>query len=178
MYVPYSRKLLREKTFANFADLCNTTKVFSANFLGSVAHMEGVWYTTRSRRMRNSRYHHSFDRFTVFNMSLFKYIQTNAKPDGPLSTVVPFLSIIAANKGWNKLDKHEWGRHPDTDIQARNIWKLHSKQATEYDVTASVNHISYQSIAEGKYRAYVSTVQVLGIYRLVCSLDQLAMVDG
>ena len=33
--IPYGRKLSREKTFANFANLCNATKVFSANILGA-----------------------------------------------------------------------------------------------------------------------------------------------
>ena len=43
-----------------------------------------------------------------FNMSLFKYFQTKSslpKPDGPLSTVVPSSSIVAANK--EVLDKPE-----------------------------------------------------------------------
>ena len=36
--IPYSGKLLREKTFANFADLCSAAKVFSANFWGRGMH--------------------------------------------------------------------------------------------------------------------------------------------
>ena len=46
-----------------------------------------------------------------FNMSLFKYFQTKSslpKPDGPLSTVVPSSSIVAANKEVKQaLDKPE-----------------------------------------------------------------------
>ena len=53
------------------------------------------------------------------------------------------------------------------------------KWAAEYGVTASVHHFSCQSITEGKYCAYVSTMQVLRIYRLVVrSLNQLAMADS
>ena len=39
--LPYSRKLSREKTFANFADLCSAMKVFSVNFLGRGMHVNG-----------------------------------------------------------------------------------------------------------------------------------------
>ena len=46
--VPYSGKLLREKTFANFADLCSATKVFTANFLerGMHAHVRPMSMAT------------------------------------------------------------------------------------------------------------------------------------
>ena len=67
---------------------------------------------------------------------------------GSLSTVVP-------------------GKHPDTAIQVRNMWKLHSrwefkarigKRATEYSVTVSVHNFSYHLIAEWKYHAHISTM--------------------
>ena len=57
--IPYSRKLSREKTFANFVDLCNGTS-FLCEFLGA-------WYATRGRIFlvhAYSRCHVSFDRST------------------------------------------------------------------------------------------------------------------
>ena len=56
-----------------------------------------------------SRCHLSFNRLTT--MSLLKYFQTKSslpKPDGPLLTVVPSSSIVAANKEMRQvLDKPE-----------------------------------------------------------------------
>ena len=58
--------------------------------------MKEVWYVTRGMRMHTQGV--ITPSIDPFNMSLLKYIQTNAKPDGPLSTIVPFLSVVAAKK--------------------------------------------------------------------------------
>ena len=83
--VPYSGKLSREKTFADFAVLELSAKVFSAKFLG-----RGVLGVGRQANVLKSL------------MSLLKYFQlsnlTLPKADGPLSQVIPSSSITAPNK--------------------------------------------------------------------------------
>ena len=91
-------------------------KFFPWIFWGHGTHDRGVVRNTQQAHAYSR--HHLPDQSTPFNMSLLKYFQTNSslpKPDGPLSTVVPSSSIVAADKRWNKLDKPEGGRHPDTE---------------------------------------------------------------
>ena len=85
--IPYSGKLSREKTFADFAVLELSAKVFSAKFWGRG--VLGGWAS--SQRVV---------KITV--MPLLKYFQlsnsTLPKADGPLSQVIPSSSITAPNK--------------------------------------------------------------------------------
>ena len=74
--LPYSGKLLREKTFVNFADLCSAMKVFSVNFLGcGMQHTAGIFGACALRSIQH-----------VLAQVLDKLVA-----DGPLSTVVPSL---------------------------------------------------------------------------------------
>ena len=148
---------------------------FLCKLFRGMAHMEGMWHATHGRNFlvhAFSRCHPSFDRSTLFNMSLLKYFQTNSslpKPGGPLLMVVPSSSIVA-------VDRQVQGENTQTPTSKSGIYESFipekawiGKRAVEYDVTASFLHFSYQLIAEGKYCVYVS------IGGLFSFLDQLVM---
>ena len=50
--IPYSGKLSREKTFADFVDLCSAMS-FLCELFGGMMYVEGVWYVTRNSVTRS-----------------------------------------------------------------------------------------------------------------------------
>ena len=93
--------------------ICAVPRKFIRECFVGVAHMEG------GRGEARNTWQEFFGACVLkvlsidrpLNMSLFKYFQTKSslpKPDGPLSTVVPSSSIVAANKEVKQvLDKPE-----------------------------------------------------------------------
>ena len=96
MQIPYSGKLLREKTFANFADLCSATKVFSANFLGCGTHAHALCQCPHPCRLVKL-FHESFLRRI--------FIFANSRKFSPLKvshyTVCETVSTIQQQKSGN-----------------------------------------------------------------------------
>ena len=70
--IPYSGKLLREKTFTNFEVLWLLTKVFSANF-GGVVSVGGTSEAIHDSFLRTNHIFHHFTR--VFSLESFQYLQ-------------------------------------------------------------------------------------------------------
>ena len=101
--LPYSGKLSREKTFANFADSCSATKVFPVNIWGrGTQHTAGIFGTCVLKVL-------SIDRHVLAQILSDKLITTKVW----WSQLFP-LWVLSVR-----------GIHPDTDIQAR---KLHPRR--------------------------------------------------
>ena len=62
-HIPYSGKLLRDKTFTNFADLEPFVKVFSANFECTCAHASHPTVDPRKFSLRNLLFSHFRESF-------------------------------------------------------------------------------------------------------------------
>ena len=77
----YSGKLSKEKSFANFADLCSAMKIFSANFFG-------VWCITRNSVTCSRHFRH------MCTQGIRQCPCSRTKPNGPLSIVVPSSSTV------------------------------------------------------------------------------------
>ena len=96
-------------------------------------------------------------------MSLLKYIQTNPKPDGPLSTVVSSSSIVAEVKQIKQArgEKTRGHRHPSTEHMKPSLPKRRHRLETGRGVRCdSVSlPLLLPLIAEGKYHVYMYTSQ-------------------
>ena len=134
---------MRKKTFANFADLCSATKVFSMKFWG-------VANNTQQEFLAHvySTSYLSFDQSTCPDSSTFRQAHCYQ------GLMVPFRQLFLLEyRSCQRTSPR--GRHPDNASKRGTHESFTHKEkaqirkwATEYGVTASVHHFSNQLVTE------------------------------